>query len=511
MKERLDILESKNQKAFEGGGTKRIEAQRAKGKKTARERLELLFDPGTFQELDRFVTHGCHDFGMQEQKYYGDGVITGTGLVNGRRVFAFSQDFTVFGGSLSLAHARKICKIMDLAIDNGIPLVGMNDSGGARIQEGVDSLGGYAEIFWRNVRASGVIPQISLIMGPCAGGAVYSPAITDFVSMVKETSYMFVTGPDVVKQVTNEVITQQDLGGADTHAEKSGVAHFAHDSEEQAIAHAKILLSYLPSNWQETAPMLENGDILKRECPGLRDMVPSNSNKPYNMVDLIEETIDRGSLLQIHEYYAPNILVGFCRIGGRSVGVVGNNPFHLAGVLDIEASQKAARFVRMCDCFNIPIITFVDVPGFLPGVAQEHNAIIKNGAKLLYAYSEATIPLITIITRKAYGGAYDVMASKHIRADLNFAFPNSEIAVMGAKGAINILHRGKIRDNPDLATELLEEYEAQFANPYIAAERGYIDEVIDPCQLRNRIIDGLQLLNNKKVAAPLRKHGNIPL
>lgn len=511
MKEQMEILESRNIKAFEGGGEARIEAQRAKGKKTARERLELLFDPGTFQELDRFVTHGCHDFDMQKQKYYGDGVITGTGLVNGRRIFAFSQDFTVFGGSLSLAHARKICKIMDLAVENGIPLVGMNDSGGARIQEGVDSLGGYAEIFWRNVRASGVIPQISLIMGPCAGGAVYSPAITDFVSMVKETSYMFVTGPDVVKQVTNEIITQQDLGGAEAHSEKSGVAHFAHENEEQAIAHVKILLSYLPSNWQERVPDLKEGDVLKRQCPVLRDIVPINPNKPYDMVHLIQETIDHGSLLQVHEHHAQNILVGFSRIGGRSVGVVGNNPLHLAGVLDIEASQKAARFVRLCDCFNIPIVTFVDVPGFLPGVAQEHNGIIKNGAKLLYAFSEATVPLITIITRKAYGGAYDVMASKHIRSDLNFAFPNAEIAVMGAKGAINILHRSKIKDDPHAATELLKEYEAQFANPYIAAERGYIDEVIDPANLRNRIIDGLHLLNHKKVSRPQRKHGNIPL
>ena len=511
MKEQMEILESRNIKAFEGGGEARIEAQRAKGKKTARERLELLFDPGTFQELDRFVTHGCHDFDMQKQKYYGDGVITGTGLVNGRRIFAFSQDFTVFGGSLSLAHARKICKIMDLAVENGIPLVGMNDSGGARIQEGVDSLGGYAEIFWRNVRASGVIPQISLIMGPCAGGAVYSPAITDFVSMVKETSYMFVTGPDVVKQVTNEIITQQDLGGAEAHSEKSGVAHFAHENEEQAIAHVKILLSYLPSNWQERVPDLKEGDVLKRQCPVLRDIVPINPNKPYDMVHLIQETIDHGSLLQVHEHHAQNILVGFSRIGGRSVGVVGNNPLHLAGVLDIEASQKAARFVRLCDCFNIPIVTFVDVPGFLPGVAQEHNGIIKNGAKLLYAFSEATVPLITIITRKAYGGAYDVMASKHIRSDLNFAFPNAEIAVMGAKGAINILHRSKIKDDPHAATELLKEYEAQFANPYIAAERGYVDEVIDPANLRNRIIDGLHLLNHKKVSRPQRKHGNIPL
>jgi len=511
MKEQLEILDKKNQKAFEGGGEARIAAQRAKGKKSARERLEFLFDPGTFQEFDRFVTHGCHDFGMEEKKFYGDGVITGTGFVHGRRVFAFSQDFTVFGGSLSLAHAKKICKIMDLAVENHVPLVGINDSGGARIQEGVDSLGGYAEIFWRNVRASGVIPQISLIMGPCAGGAVYSPAITDFVSMVKETSYMFVTGPDVVKEVTNEVITQQELGGADAHAEKSGVAHFAHDTEEQAIAHLKILLSYLPSSWQNPVPVVEGGDHHRRECSALRDIVPVNPNKPYDMSAVIQETVDRGSLLLVQEHFAPNILIGFARIGGKTVGVVGNNPLHLAGVLDISASQKAARFVRFCDCYNIPIITFVDVPGFLPGVDQEHNGIIKNGAKLLYAYSEATAPLITVITRKAYGGAYDVMASKHIRADLNFAFPNAEIAVMGAKGAINILHRNKIKENPSLREELLEEYEEQFAHPYIAADRGYIDEVIDPVQLRNRIMDGLSLLKQKKAMRPARKHGNIPL
>jgi len=507
----LETLEEKNKQAFEGGGEKRVQTQRSKGKLTARQRLDLLFDPGSFQELDRFVTHGCSDFGMQKQKFLGDGVITGTGLVQGRRIFAFSQDFTVFGGSLSLANAGKICKVMDLAVKAQVPVVGINDSGGARIQEGVDSLGGYAEIFWRNVQASGVVPQISLVMGPCAGGAVYSPAITDFISMVQGTSYMFVTGPDVVKEVTNEIITQQELGGAQAHGEKSGVAHFVHPDEEQAIAHLKNLLAYLPSSWQEKPPFQPGDDVAPRLVPKLRDLVPTNPNKPYDMVELVREVLDQDSYLPSQDLFAPNIITAFGRIGGHSVGVIGNNPNHLAGVLDISASVKAARFVRFCDCFNIPIITFVDVPGFLPGVDQEHNGIIKNGAKLLYAYSEATVPVLTVITRKAYGGAYDVMASKHIRADLNFSFPNAEIAVMGARGAVSILHRREIKDDQTALDRRIKEYEEQFAHPYIAADQGYIDEVIDPAQCRNRLLSGLVLLSKKTEVRPSRRHGNIPL
>jgi propionyl-CoA carboxylase beta chain len=511
MQDYLEALEKKDRLALEGGGEKRIQTQRAKGKLTARERLDLLFDPGSFQELDRFVTHGCSDFGMEKKKFLGDGVVTGTGLVQGRRIFAFSQDFTVFGGSLSLANAGKICKIMDLALKAQLPLVGLNDSGGARIQEGVDSLGGYAEIFWRNVQSSGVIPQISLIMGPCAGGAVYSPAMTDFVSMVQDKSYMFVTGPDVVKEVTNEVITQEALGGAETHGEKSGVAHFIHPSEEEAIAHLKNLLSYLPSSWKEKPPFQTGDDIAPRETPKLRDLVPINPNKPYDMVELVREIVDRDTYLPSQELFAQNIVTAFGRIGGHSVGIIANNPLYFAGVLDISASVKAARFVRFCDCFNIPIITLVDVPGFLPGVEQEHNGIIKNGAKLLYAYSEATVPILTVIVRKAYGGAYDVMASKHIRADLNFSYPMAEIAVMGAKGAVNILHRREIKDSQAALDRRVQEYEDQFTHPYIAADRGYIDEVIDPAQTRNRLLSGLVLLGNKTEVRPSRRHGNIPL
>ena len=512
MEKQLRKLEELNKLAEQGGGLDRQAKQREKGKKTARERLQLLFDPGSFQEFDKFVTHDCVEFGMQENKFLGDGLIAGTGTVNGRRVMAFSQDFTVFGGSLSLANAGKICKVMDMAVKLGIPVVGINDSGGARIQEGVNSLGGYAEIFWRNVQASGVIPQISLVMGPCAGGAVYSPAITDFISMVEETSYMFVTGPEVIKEVTNEIINQQDLGGAIAHTEKSGVAHFRHSGEEEAIAHAKHLLSFIPSNWESKPPRVINeNDKGYRLTEVLRDLVPTNANKPYNMVELICEVVDGSDFLQSQEHYAPNIAVGFARIDGHSVGIIGNNPIELAGVLDIHASTKAARFVRFCDCFNIPILSFVDVPGFLPGVEQEHHGIISNGAKLLYAYAEATVPIITVITRKAYGGAYDVMASKHIRADLNFAFPNAEIAVMGAKGAVNILHRSIIQKDPSTRDQLIEEYEEQFANPYLASDKGYLDEVIDPADTRNRIIDGLNLLFTKQVNRPKRKHGNIPL
>ncbi len=512
MEKYLLKLSEMNQKAEEGGGAERKAQQKEKGKGSARDRLNLLFDPGSFQEFDKFVTHSCQEFGMQTQKFLGDGLIAGTGTVNGRRIMAFSQDFTVFGGSLSLANAGKICKVMDMAVKLGVPIIGINDSGGARIQEGVDSLGGYAEIFWRNVQASGVIPQISLVMGPCAGGAVYSPAITDFISMVDDTSYMFVTGPDVIREVTNEVINQQDLGGAVAHTAKSGVAHFRHSGEEEAIAHTKHLLSFMPSNWKDTPPRSINPqDEGYRQTPLLRDLVPENPNKPYDIVEVIKEVVDGGDFFQSQEHYAPNIVVGFARLDGHSIGVVGNNPLELAGVLDNDASSKAARFVRFCDCFNIPIISFVDVPGFLPGVEQEHGGIIKNGAKLLFAYSEATVPVITVITRKAYGGAYDVMASKHIRADLNFAFPNAEIAVMGAKGAVNILYRNDIKKDPDLRDRFIETYENQFANPYLASDKGYIDEVIDPADTRNKIIDGLKLLATKVEDRPKRKHGNIPL
>ncbi|MCJ8347705.1 acyl-CoA carboxylase subunit beta [bacterium] len=507
-------IESLNEKVVEsklGGGEARLEKELIKGKLGARRRLQLLFDPDTFQEFDAFVTHNCYDFGMEKKKFLGDGVVTGTGLVNGRRIFAYAQDFTVFGGSLSLAYANKICKVMDMALKSKVPLVGLNDSGGARIQEGVNSLGGYAEIFWRNVECSGVIPQLSLIMGPCAGGAVYSPAITDFISMVDDSSYMFLTGPDVIKEVTNEVVTQQELGGSHTHNEISGVAHFRNESEESAIAHMKILLSYIPSNCDEKPPVTTEGDVNYRETTALRKIVPINPTKPYDMLDLVNEVVDQGSLLVSQEDFAPNIVTAFARVGGRVIGVVANNPMHMAGVLDIDASNKSARFIRFCDCFNIPLVSFVDVPGFLPGVEQEHGGIIKNGAKLLYAYSEATVPMITVITRKAYGGAYDVMSSKHIRADLNFAFPNAEIAVMGAKGAVNILYRNEIKDNPDLKDSYIEQYEKRFANPYEAASKGYIDEVIDPALTRNRIIDGLDLLKDKLVQRAKRKHGNIPL
>lgn len=511
MKEQIEKLTELNKKSLEGGGEARNKRQKDKGKLTARERIELLFDPGTFHEFDRLRTHDCQDFSMQDTKFLGDGCITGFGEVHGRKVFAFSQDFTVFGGSLSKTNAQKICKIMDMAMTVKAPVVGLNDSGGARIQEGVDSLGGYAEIFWRNVEASGVIPQISLILGPCAGGAVYSPAITDFISMVDQTSYMFVTGPDVIKEVTNEIIDQQGLGGAGAHTSKSGVAHFQHESEEAAISHLKCLLSYIPSHWEEKPPFVSGIDSSPRLTPKLREIVPANPNKPYDIVDVIQEVVDEGLFLQSQENYAPNIVTGFARIGGYSVGIIGNNPLHLAGVLDIDASNKASRFIRFCDCFNIPILSFVDVPGFLPGVEQEHGGIIKNGAKLLYAYSEATVPTITCITRKAYGGAYDVMASKHIRADLNLAFPNAEIAVMGAKGAVNILHRQKVKEKPECRNALIAEYEEQFATPYLAADKGYLDEVIDPAQTRNRVITGLKLLETKEVHRAKRKHGNIPL
>jgi propionyl-CoA carboxylase beta chain len=511
-------LQQKQEQALLGGGADRIAKQHAGGKLTARERIELLLDPGSFVELDAFVTHRCTDFGMEKQRFLGDGVVTGYGKVDGRLVYVFSQDFTVFGGSLSGAHASKICKLMDLALKTGAPLIGLNDSGGARIQEGVESLGGYAEIFWRNVQASGVIPQISVILGPCAGGAVYSPAMTDFIFMVRENSYMFVTGPEVIKTVTHEDVTKEALGGAEPHSEKSGVAHFVSPTEATCLKDVRKLLSFLPSNNLESAPRSSGeGDSADRECLQIRKVLPDSSAKPYDMRELIRDVVDHGELDEVHEAYARNIVVGFARLGGQAVGVVANQPAHLAGCLDIDASIKAARFVRFCDAFNIPLVTFVDVPGFLPGTSQEYGGIIKHGAKLLYAFAEATVPKLTVITRKAYGGAYDVMASKHIRADFNFAFPQAEIAVMGADGAINILYRKEIAEaekSGKLAQErarLTEHYKETFANPYKAAELGYVDEVIRPEDTRKRLIQGLQVLATKREARPARKHGNIPL
>jgi propionyl-CoA carboxylase beta chain len=476
-------LDEKNAKALEGGGKDRVEKQHAAGKLTARERVDLLLDPGTFVELDRFVTHRCADFGMQEQKILGDGVVTGHGTVDGRRVFVFAQDFTVFGGSLSAAYASKICKVMDLAMKTGAPVVGLNDSGGARIQEGVESLAGYADIFLRNTLASGVIPQISAIMGPCAGGAVYSPAITDFILMVEGTSYMFITGPDVIKTVTHEEVSKETLGGASAHASKSGVAHLTAPDDRASIAQIRELLSFIPSNNTEDPPIKVCDDPIDRDCSALDGIIPAESNKPYDMKKVIAAVVDDGYLFEVHEQYAKNMVVGFARIGGRPVGIVANQPAYLAGVLDIDASLKAARFVRFCDCFNIPIVTWVDVPGFLPGVDQEHHGIITHGAKLLYAFCEATVPKLTVITRKAYGGAYDVMSSKHIRGDVSLAFPTAEIAVMGPDGAVNIVYKNAIEkaENKDHARAgFIAEYKAKFANPYKAAELGFVDEVIYP-------------------------------
>ncbi len=497
-----------------GGGTQRIEAQHKKGKLTARERLDLLLDPDTFNELDMFVTHRSTDFGLDEQRIPGDGVVTGYGQIEGRLVYVFSQDFTVFGGSLSEAHAEKICKIMDHAMKNGAPVIGLNDSGGARIQEGVVSLGAYADIFLRNTLASGVVPQISAIMGPCAGGAVYSPAITDFIFMVEETSYMFVTGPSVLKAVTHEDVTFEGLGGAMVHNSTSGVAHFACPSEPDCIRMIRQLMSYIPSNNLEDPPRIIPTDSPNRAEEALDSVIPDNPSKPYEMRTIIHHIVDDGDFLEVQEHFAKNILVGFARLNGRPVGIVAQQPRSLAGVLDINASNKAARFVRFCDCFNIPIITFVDVPGFLPGVGQEHNGIIRHGAKLLYAYCEATVPKITVITRKAYGGAYDVMSSKHIRGDINYAWPTAEIAVMGAEGAVNILFKDEIERAPDqeqARKELIAEYTAKFANPYIAASRGYIDEVIEPRHTRIKLINALEMLKNKRDTNPPKKHGNIPL
>lgn len=496
-----------------GGGQNRIDSQHKKGKLTARERIQLLLDEGSFEEIGMMVTHRSRDFGMEKEIYLGDGVVTGFGTVNGRLVYVFSQDFTVFGGSLSETHAEKICKIMDLAMQNGAPLIGLNDSGGARIQEGVVSLGGYADIFHRNVKASGVIPQISAIMGPCAGGAVYSPAITDFILMVEHTSYMFVTGPNVVKTVTHESVTSEELGGAQTHASKSGVTHFACANEVACIETIKQMLSYIPQNCEEEAPIYKY-ELQDEKRPQLNNIVPANPNQPYDIKEVIEAVTDGNSFLEVHKNYAENIVVGFARIGGRSIGIVANQPASLAGVLDIESSKKGARFVRFCDAFNIPLLVLVDVPGFLPGTDQEWHGIITNGAKLLYALSEATVPKITVITRKAYGGAYDVMNSKHIGADMNYAWPTAEIAVMGAKGAAEIIFKKEISESADKEAKLREkeqEYTEKFANPYGAAARGYIDEVILPEVTREKLIRAYKMLENKVEVRPKRKHGNIPL
>jgi propionyl-CoA carboxylase beta chain len=514
MREKLELLERRRAESEQGGGAARLKAQHDKGKLSARERLDLLLDEGSFVELDRFVTHRSTDFGLDAQKIYGDGVVTGYGRIEGRLVYVFSQDFTVFGGSLSETFAEKICKVMDLAVRNGAPFIGLNDSGGARIQEGVVSLGGYAEIFLRNTLASGVIPQISAILGPCAGGAVYSPAITDFVYMVRGSSYMFVTGPNVVKTVTHEDVTMERLGGADTHAGTSGVAHFACDSELQCLTQIRELFQFIPQNNLDEPPRRTTKDASDRRDEALLDVVPDNPNKPYDIHDVIRRVVDDGDFYEIHRDYAQNIVCGFAHLGGFSVGVVANQPAVLAGVLDINASVKGARFVRFCDAFNIPIVTFEDVPGFLPGIAQEHGGIIRHGAKLLFAYCEATVPKLTVITRKAYGGAYDVMSSKHIRGDFNVAWPTAEIAVMGPKGAVEILFRRDIADSKDPAREMDErvrEYTEKFANPYVAASRGYLDDIIDPRDTRPRLIDALETLVTKRDKNPPKKHGNIPL
>jgi propionyl-CoA carboxylase beta chain len=512
VKSKLELLKERSRLAEEGGGLARLEKQKASGKMTARERIDFFLDEGSFEEFDKFVVHRSTDFGLEDQRYLGDGVVAGHGLVDGREVFVFAQDFTVFGGSLSETHAQKICKVMDMAMKTGAPVVGLNDSGGARIQEGVVSLAGYADIFLRNVLSSGVIPQISCILGPCAGGAVYSPAITDFNVMVKDTSYMFITGPDVIKTVTHEEVTKDELGGAMTHNAKSGVAHFAADSDEHALRITRELISFMPSNNMENPPFVPTNDPSKRADEKLNSIVPQSSNQPYDIRDIIHNVVDEGYFFEVQEHYAPNIVIGFARLGGYSVGIVANQPAFLAGVLDIDASVKAARFVRFCDCFNIPLVTFEDVPGFLPGVNQEHLGIIRHGAKLLYAFAEATVPKITVITRKAYGGAYCVMASKHIRTDINFAYPTAEIAVMGAEGAVGVLYRKEIAEHDEEYRKgMVAEFTEKFANPYIAAERGYIDEVIEPSQTRPKLIRALSLLQNKRDTNPPKKHGNIPL
>jgi acetyl-CoA carboxylase carboxyltransferase component len=510
----LDKLKAKRNAALMGGGEKRIAEQHAKGKLTARERIALLVDADSFEEFDMFVTHQCTNFGMEEFVHPGDGVVTGSATINERMVYIFAQDFTVFGGSLSKTYAEKICKIMDMSLKNGCPLIGLNDSGGARIQEGVDALAGYAEIFWRNVMASGVVPRISAILGPCAGGAVYSPAITDFVIMEKNNSYMFVTGPKVVKTVLNETVSIEDLGGAKVHATKSGVAHFIANNEEDTMTIIKMLLSYLPSNNMEDPPCIPTTDPINRSCDILNELIPDNPSKPYDMLDLIHPIVDDGEFLQVMSNFAQNIVVGFARLNGHSIGIVANQPKVLAGVLDIDASIKAARFVRFCDAFNIPLVVLEDVPGFLPGTAQEHNGIIRNGAKMLFAFAEATVPKITVIVRKAYGGAYCVMNSRHMRADLVYAWPSAEIAVMGPKGAVEVIFRKEAMASEDPKATLLareDEYREKFANPYNAAERGFIDDIIEPAQTRFRLVRALEMLANKKDSIPPRKHGNIPL
>jgi propionyl-CoA carboxylase beta chain len=507
-------LNEKNAAAFAGGGKERVDRHHSSGKMTARERVEFLLDDGTFEEFDRFKRHRSQDFGLESQHYPGDGVVAGHGLIDGRRAFVFAQDFTVFGGSLSETNAEKICKVMDMAMKVGAPVIGLNDSGGARIQEGVVSLGGYADIFLRNTLASGVVPQISAIMGPCAGGAVYSPAITDFNIMVKTSSYMFITGPDVIKTVTHQEVTKEELGGAMTHNSVSGVAHFAAENDEDCLRTIRELFSFIPSNNIDDPPRVATNDPSDRADARLNQVVPEAPNVPYDIRDIIHLVVDHGYLFEVHEHYAKNIVVGFARLGGRPVGIVANQPAHLAGVLDIDASVKAARFVRFCDCFNIPLITFEDVPGFLPGVQQEHGGIIRHGAKLLFAFAEATVPKITVITRKAYGGAYCVMASKHIRADLNFAYPTAEIAVMGAEGAVGVLYRREIAqaEEPELESKRrADEFREKFASPYVAAERGFIDEVIEPRFTRSKLIRALEMLDTKRDQNPPKKHGNIPL
>lgn len=512
--EKIDLLKQKNEEALLGGGQKRIDKHHGQGKLTARERIELLLDKGSFQEVGKFVVHRAKNFGLDKQKFLGDGVVTGYGTVDGRLVYVFSQDFTVFGGSLSETHAEKIVKIMDLAMQNGAPVIGLNDSGGARIQEGVVSLGGYADIFYRNTRASGVIPQLSAIMGPCAGGAVYSPAITDFIFMVEDTSYMFVTGPNVVKTVTQETVTSEELGGASAHSTKSGVTHFSCANEVDCINKLRQMISYIPQNCEEDAPNYPYETQEDETRPDLDKILPDNPNQPYDMREVVEGIVDKGSFLEVHKNYAENIIVGFALLGGRSIGIVGNNPASLAGVLDIDSSVKAARFVRFCDSFNIPLLVLVDVPGFLPGTDQEWNGIITNGAKLLYAFSEATVPRVTVITRKAYGGAYDVMNSKHIGADINYSWPTGEIAVMGAKGAAEIIFKKEIAAADDPAKKLdekVDEYTEKFANPFIAAGRGFIDEVILPHNTRIKLMASFKMLENKVDNLPKKKHGNIPL
>ena len=514
MREKLDLLDRRRAESEQGGGADRLKAQHAKGKLSARERLDALLDEGSFVELDRFVTHRSTDFGLENQKFYGDGVVTGHGRIDGRLVYVFSQDFTVFGGSLAEAHASKICKVMEHALRNGAPVIGLNDSGGARIQEGVVSLGGYADVFLRNTLASGVIPQISAILGPCAGGAVYSPAITDFIYMVRGTSHMFVTGPNVVKTVTHEDVTMDQLGGADVHAGTSGVAHFVHDSELACLQAIRDVFRFIPSNNLETPPRGAGTDPRDRREESLLDLVPDSPNKPYDMHEVLKRVVDDGEFYEVQRDFAQNIICGFAHLGGFSVGIVANQPSVLAGVLDINASIKAARFIRFCDAFNVPLVTFEDVPGFLPGLGQEHGGIIKHGAKLLFAYCEATVPKLTVITRKAYGGAYDVMSSKHIRGDYNVAWPTAEVAVMGPKGAVEILFKKDIAEAKDPAKAMdarVAEYTEKFANPYIAAGRGYVDDIIDPRDTRPRLIDALESLQGKRDKNPAKKHGNIPL